>query len=386
MKIIQFISILLIGCTAFRMHAGGPAGTISEEVGDMTAESVGRNVGNEVGEIADETAQVTNRRGFVFHKPKTEIPPPPLPKRITSEPIPEAPVKPVLRQTVSEPPPQTTVKPSSSGILRKGSPVGSTGGAASNAADIATASLQTKKTLGPGSFLTPDISPAGLQTRRTFGQGSEQVEMVEGPSTRKEVVSEKIGNFFRKTPEVPAPKPYEKPIKVEIEQTNAGNRSRINQEPSRQQPVANEEEEIPLPKLRANKNFPRVQEEPAAYPARQLPSTKPVEPSHKIFQSSSPVGRTGGAVSGAADVGRGVVRASEPMPKVEPQIRPAEPEPQARQVRPKNNEKISTPEKGGTLEVIKNPIRTHIQHRLYPEEHMIRQQRRSQQLGNMLGS
>ena len=69
-KIIKFLGIIFIGCAAFRTHAGGPAGTISAEVGDMTAGSVGRNVSREAGEMASEAAHVANTRGFVFRKPK----------------------------------------------------------------------------------------------------------------------------------------------------------------------------------------------------------------------------------------------------------------------------------------------------------------------------
>lgn len=67
MKNFKFIGIIFIGSALQQVHAGGPAGVITRDIADTTAGSVARGVAREAGEVAAETAQVTNRPGFVFH-------------------------------------------------------------------------------------------------------------------------------------------------------------------------------------------------------------------------------------------------------------------------------------------------------------------------------
>ena len=75
MKNIKVVGIIFIGCVVVHQsYAGGPSGMISDEISDMTAGSVGRNVSREaVGEVADEAARVANKPSFAFHKPKLNI-------------------------------------------------------------------------------------------------------------------------------------------------------------------------------------------------------------------------------------------------------------------------------------------------------------------------
>ena len=69
MKNIKFIGMIFIGCAIQQAYAGGPAGTITREVADTTADTVAQNVSRETRAIADEAAKVANTRGFAFHKP-----------------------------------------------------------------------------------------------------------------------------------------------------------------------------------------------------------------------------------------------------------------------------------------------------------------------------
>lgn len=78
MKNVKITLVMFAGCIVHQMHGGGPAGTVTREIADTTAGSVGRNVSAEAGEIAEEASQAAHRQDFSFQKPSsnTETAPP----------------------------------------------------------------------------------------------------------------------------------------------------------------------------------------------------------------------------------------------------------------------------------------------------------------------